>query len=172
MPLLVLIFAAHSYRALSDRNPTHTLAAHWYALSLLLFLLGMGLLGAVQAAPDVTIWTIGTRLSDLQSTLILLAVVAMTLGVINQATAELRGQNRRVTGLMPFWLVAFGIIGSGLALGLAGVMQTFLERKLSVGYLDTQTLLIPLYSGWVVGLGALALGVLVYGLIFWLRRPR
>src|SRR5262249_53395438 len=111
VPILYLIFAAHSYHALSDRNPTHTLAAHWYALSLVLFLLGIGLIGALQAAPEVHSYTTGTRLSDLQSTLTLLAVVSMSLGFINQATAELRGQNRRVTGLMPFWLVAFGIVG-------------------------------------------------------------
>jgi hypothetical protein len=67
--------------------------------------------------------------------------------------------------------VAFGIIGSGLALGLAGVVQTFLERQLSVGYLDTQTLLVPLYTGWFAGLVVLALGIGLYTLIFWLRRP-
>jgi hypothetical protein len=42
---------------------------------------------------------------------------------------------------------------------------------LSVGYLDTQTLLVPLYSGWFVGLVVLALGIGLYTLIFWLRRP-
>jgi nitric oxide reductase subunit B len=171
VPILDLIFAAHCYRALSDRNPTHTLAAHWFALSLVLFLLAIGFIGAIQAVPGVSQWTIGTRLSDLQSTLTLLAVVAVSLGFINQSTAELRGQNRRVTGLMPFWLVAFGILGSGIALGLAGVVQSFLERQLSVGYLDTQTLLIPLYTGWVIGLAVLTVGVVIYSLIFWLRRP-
>ncbi len=172
VPILYLIFAAHSYRALSDRNATYTLAAHWYALSLLLFLLGIGLVGTLQAAPDVRQWTSGTRLSDLQTTLTLFAGVAMSLGILNQGAAEIRGQNRRVTGLMPFWLVAFGVMGSGLALGLAGVVQTFLERQLSVGYLDTQTLIIPLYTGWFLGLVLLALGVILYTLIFWLRRPR
>ncbi len=171
VPILYLIFAAHSYRALSDRNPTHTLAAHWFALSLLLFLLGIGLIGSTQTLPDVHAYTTGTRLSDLQTTLTLLAVVSMSLGFINQATAELRGQNRRVTGLMPFWLVAFGIIGGALALGLTGVVQTFLERKANLGYLDTQTLIVPLYTGWFAGLVVLTSGILIYSLIFWLRRP-
>jgi nitric oxide reductase subunit B len=72
---------------------------------------------------------------------------------------------------MPFWLVAFGIVGGGLALGGAGAVQVYLERILSLGYLETQTLLIPLYVGWVLGGLALALGVLVYALGFWKRRP-
>lgn len=171
VPVLYLIFAAHSYRALSDRNGTHTLTAHWFTLSLLLFLLGPGLLGALQAVSTINQWTTGTRLTDLQTNFSLLAIAAMGLAFINQAAAELRGRNWRVTGLVPFWLVSFGVLGGGLALGLAGVVQTFLERKLSVGYLDTQTLLVPLYTGWVVGIVLMLLGLAVYAFTLWLRRP-
>ncbi|MBZ0284700.1 MAG: hypothetical protein K8L97_28440 [Anaerolineae bacterium] len=171
VPIAYLIFAAHSYKALSDRNATYTLAGHWYTLSLLLLLLGVGLLGGVQSAPGISTYTLGTRLTDLQSTFAGLAVVSMTLGVVNQGAAELKGHNRRLTGLSPFWLVAFGIIGGGLALGAAGVTQTITERQLSVGYLNTQTLIIPLYQGWFFGLVAVLLGAVIYGLTYWLRRP-
>jgi nitric oxide reductase subunit B len=171
LPVVYLIFAAHSYRALSDRNTNATLAAQWLALGVLLFLIGGGLLGGVGALPNLRDFTTGTRLSDLQTTLMQFAVVALLLGVFNQAIAELRGQNRRVTGLMPFWLVAFGVIGGGAALAAAGVAQVYLERLLSVGYLETQTLLIPLYTLWFMGLILLAFGVLVYALGFWVRRP-
>lgn len=171
VPIAYLIFAAHSYKALSDRNATYTLAGHWYTLSLLLLLLGIGLLGGVQSAPRVSIYTLGTRLTDLQNTFAELAVVAMALGVINQGAAELKGHNRRLTGLSPFWLVAFGIIGGGLALGAAGVVQSITERQLSVGYLNTQTLIIPLYQGWFLGLAAILVGMVIYGITYWLRRP-
>jgi nitric oxide reductase subunit B len=170
-PALYLILAAHSYKALSSRNATVTLAAHWYALGLLLFLLGPGLLGGLQAAPGIRQWTIGTRLTDLLATLTALAVIAIVLGVINQAAAELRGQNRRVTGLTPFWLVAFGIVGGGAALAGAGIAQTYLERILGVGYLETQTLIAPLYALWVLGWLSVALGAGIYALAFWARRP-
>jgi hypothetical protein len=96
----------------------------------------------------------------------------MALGVINQGTAELRGQNRRITGLMPFWLVAFGVLGGALALSGVGIVQVFTERMSSTGYLDVQNLVIPLYTGWVVGLVSLALGVLIYALGFRARRLR
>ncbi len=170
-PVLLLIVAAHCYRALSDRHPNTTLAAHWFTLSLLLLLVGIGLLGGLLAVPEIRAYTLGTRLSDVQSTLALLAGPMLALGVFNQAAAELRGENRRVTGLVPFWLAAFGLLASALALAAAGIVQVYLERTLSVGYLETQTLLIPLYGGWVAGLAVFGLGLLVFGLTFWLRRP-
>jgi hypothetical protein len=171
VPILYLIVAAHSYKALSNRNPTVTLAAHWYALGLLLLLIGAGLLGGLQAAPGIRQWTAGTRLSDLQTTLTTFAIVAIVLGVVNQVAAEMRGQNRRVTGLTPFWLVAFGIVGGAAVLGCAGVVQTYLERIAGIGYLETQTLLIPLYMLWLLAWLAIALGIGIYTLTLWLRRP-
>lgn len=169
IPVCYLIFASHTYHAFASRNPTNTLAAHWTALGVLLFL-GVGVLGGLQA--PLRQWTAGTRLSDLQPTLALLAVIAISLGVVNQAAAEMRGHNRRVTGLAPFWLVVFGSIGGGLALAGAGLVQVYLERVLSIGYVDVQALIAPLYALWVGGLALLALGVSVYALVFWLRRPR
>ncbi len=171
-PLLYLLAIARCYPALTQRNGTHTLAAHWFTLSLLLFFLAFGLVAAAQLAPAIRPYTLGTRLADLQSTLTLLAAVVMSLGVVNQAAAERRGQNWRVTGLTPFWLVSVGILGGGLALAAAGVVQVYLERLLSIGYLDTQVLIVPLYTGWVMGLITLLLGIVLYALGFWSHRPQ
>ena len=171
VPALYLIVAAHCYAALSNRNDNPGLSAHWFALSLLLFLLGIGLLGGLAAAPGIGQWTVGTRLTDLQSTLTLLAAVAMSLGIVNQGSAELYGKNRRITGLTPFWLVAFGGVGGGLALAAAGVAQVYMERLLSIGYLDVQNMIAPLYALWTVGLLLFAAGAGVLALAFWARRP-
>ena len=170
-PLLVAVFAAHSYRALTDRNASRTLAAQWVSLAVILFLLAFGLLGGAQALPGVRVLSSGTRLSDVQHTLMLFAVAAVVLGMVNQAGAEARG-GLKITGFIPFWLVTFGLLGGGLALAAAGVVQVVVERQLSVGYLDTQTLLTPLYGGWAFGTGALALGLWIYTLSAVLRRPR
>jgi nitric oxide reductase subunit B len=171
VPVLYLIFAAHSYGALSERAQTHSLAAHWYALSLLLLLIGVGFLGGLQAQADVEQWTAGTRLTDLQATLTMLGIASMGLGMVNHTASDLYARRKRINGLTPFWLVAFGIIIGGAALGSAGVAQVYMERILSVGYLDVQTLVIPLYMLWVLGLLLLAAGIGIYGLTFWIRRP-
>jgi nitric oxide reductase subunit B len=171
-PVFYLLVIARCYPALTQRNGTHTLAAHWFTLSILLFFLAFGLVAAAQLAPAIRPYTLGTRLNDLQSTLTLMAAVAMSLGVVNQSAAELRGQNWRITGLTPFWMVSVGILGGGLALGAAGVVQVYLERLLSIGYLDTQALLVPLYIGWIMGLISLLLGIVLYALGFWSHRPQ
>lgn len=171
VPVCYLIFASHVYKALASRNMNASLAAHWFALAVLLLLLAVGSLGAVQTVPGIQQWTIGTRLSDVQFALTALGLVAVLLGVINEAVAELRGQNRRITGLMPFWLVALGSIGAALALGGAGLTQTYMERILGVGYLETQRVLVPLYAFWVSGLALVAVGLLIYALGFIARRP-
>jgi hypothetical protein len=51
------------------------------------------------------------------------------------------------------------------------VAQTYLERILSIGYLETQTLITPLYALWVVGWLSVAVGIGIYTLGFWARRP-
>lgn len=170
VPVVYLIFAAHSYRAFSDRNTNATLSAHWLALGILL-LLGAALLSGLNALPGVRVYTAGTRLSDLQVTLVQSGVISVLLGVFNQIAAELRGLNRRVTGLTPFWLVAFGAFVSGAALASAGLVQVYLERLLSIGYLESQALIVPLYSLWVIGLVLLAAGLIIYALGMRARRP-
>ncbi len=169
-PLLYLIFAAHTYAAFSKRNETATLAAHWAALGVLLLVLGIGVLGAALAITQV--WTSGTQLSALLPITAQYAITAVILGVVNQSFAEMRGQPRRVTGLAPFWLIAFGMVGSGFALTGVGLVQVYLERILGINHAEAQMLLAPLYSLWIVGLATLLLGVVVYATIVWIRRPR
>jgi hypothetical protein len=169
--LAYLVFAAHSYRALSDANTNRTLAAHWYGLAVLLFLLGTGTLGALNAWPEMIRWTRTSYLTELQATLTALAIVCVTLGAINQAAAELRGHNRRVTGLIPFWLVTFGALGGGLALAGAGLVQAVLESLPGVSHSETREYVLPLYRFWAAGLASILLGVVVYALGFYVRRP-
>lgn len=170
-PVLLLIAAAHHYKVLANRNQNATLAAHWLALGVLCWLLGLGILGGLLSAPVLRQWTAGTRLADAQSLLTLLAPIAVVLGVINQAASELHGVNGRITGYIPFWLVAFGGLASAFLLAGAGLVQVYLERVMSVGYLDAQTMLAPVFALALVGTMAGTLGVGVYALGFWLRRP-
>ncbi|HEX2905931.1 MAG TPA: hypothetical protein VHO69_03680 [Phototrophicaceae bacterium] len=172
IPVACWMVAAHSYRALSDRNATHTLAAHWFSLALLLLLLGPGFLGALQTPFVVSRWTLGTRLTAIQHTLTAWMPIALSLGVINQAAAEMRGRNWRVTGLIPFWLVSFGIIGLGLAESGAGLVQTYLERIVGLPFAEVQRLLTPLDTLAAVGWLSVILGIAIYTLTLWLRRPR
>jgi hypothetical protein len=171
IPLAYLIYAAHLYHALSNRNTATTLAAHWLALGALCWVV-TALFSAINALPDLQVYIAGTRLIEAQNVLFVFGVIAVILGAANQSSAELRGSSQRVTGLMPFWLVAFGALTSAVLLACAGVVQVFMERRASIGFLDVQMLIVPLYSLWTLALIVLLIGLVIYGLSFYLRRPR
>lgn len=170
VPVLYIFLAGHSYRALSDRNNSRTLAAHWYALALVLFLIGGGVMGPLLAYTHP--WVVDTYLTDSRTFLITWGVIAVILGVVNQAGAELRGQNRRITGLMPFWFVASGVLGGGAALAGAGLIQVYLERRLELDATFVQEELAPLLLGWRFCVGLVLVGLVMYALGFWVRRVR
>lgn len=170
VPILCWMIAAHSYRPLSQRGPAQTLAGHWIALGVILLLAGPGFVGSISALPGVQAVIPGTRLDDLLYTLSNFAWLAICMGMLNQAVAELRGHNRRITGLLPFWLVSFGVIISSAGLAAAGIIQIYMERLIGIGYLDAQRLMVPLYLIWIGGLLLVAMGIGVYALGFRARR--
>ncbi len=170
--LIYLITASHHYLPLAHRSATDTLAAHWLALGIVLLLIGVGMIGAIQIAPAIRHATTGTWLSALPEQAALGAIMAIILGTINQIAAELRADQRRITGLMPFWLVAFSLIGGVLLLAGIGLVQVYVERLVGVGWLEAETLLAPLYTLWAGVSVLLPGGLIIYGFLFLLRNPQ
>ncbi|MGQ9908775.1 MAG: hypothetical protein ACUVS2_08070 [Candidatus Flexifilum sp.] len=166
-----LIILAHGYHALSRRNAVQTLAGHWIVLAGLAWLFS-ALIGAAAALPALRPYLAGTRTLDAAAELTAAGLIAAVLGGITALAVEARGANRSITGLIPVWLISTGAIGGGLLLAIAGIVQAYLERAVSIGYLDAQALLVPLYVGWAGGIGLIGLGALVYGLGVYARRPR
>ncbi|MDX1994178.1 MAG: hypothetical protein SF029_17460 [bacterium] len=168
LTVIVALFAAviFALRILRAANGARVL--RWLALAAVLLFGGLGLLGALTAVEAVGRWTLGTRLSDLQTLLTSLAVVAVGLGAAEAARENALREEHRVLrrGLAgaPFWLVAVGVIVVGVALAGAGLVQVYLERVVGVGYLETQEYLAPLYAAWIAGLTAAGLGLLAFGL--------
>ncbi len=171
IPLLVLIYARHAYAPLANRSDSPALAAHWAALCLLLLLWGMGLAGSITAPVVIRQWIYGTRLTDLAPWLTLYAVLAMSLGGINQATMELRGLPRRITGLMPFWLMSFGLNGLGLTWLLVGTGQLYLGRMAGLAPQGVNELTRLLYIGQVIAAALMLMGAMIYAVQLWVRRP-
>jgi hypothetical protein len=162
---------AHGYRALAARNDNATLAPHWYALALLLWLLGVGLVGSLRAQPDIYAFTHWLRMAQAQRLLTLFAPVCILLGATNQIGAELHGQNGRIAGYPPFWLIAFGVIGAALALSAGGLVQSYLLALTSMTPTDIAASLHVLDALALLGKVSVACGVGIYALSFWLRRP-
>jgi len=145
--------AARTHRALSRHNPASTLASHWVALAVLLFW-GAGF--AFRNSPFSEPLT-------LKAYLMTFACTAVILGAINQAVAEMRGINRRVTGLIPVWCFSLGVMGSAYALSVAGLLITMPEDSLLAERIGT------LGDYMEYGLLIVIVGLCVYTLALWLR---
>ncbi len=167
IPLCHLILAGHSCRVLRERGADASLSPHWMALAALYWLIGGGFLGTF----GIYLRSDG-YLADAQQGLIGWVMLTIALGFVNGCAAELRGDNRRVTGYAPFWLIAFGV---GLATVMQicrGAVELYLREVFALDAASIAGLLLPLTVIWLIGLLAAAMGILIYALGFWARRPQ
>lgn len=134
----------------------------WQSIAILLMILGIGVLGAVFIIPEIGSYAIGTRLSDLQVTLVAWSVLLIIISSLSLSLKNSQIDSVTNSKSLTVWLILGGIIASTQTLLLAGVVQVFLERVLSVGYLDTQTIIIPLYTLWIIGILILSFGLAKY----------
>ena len=171
IPLGYIILAGHSYRALSSRNENASLAPHWIALATLFWLVGGGFLGALSSQPAIGEAMRGTDLAQAQDWLAGWVLIAIVLAFVNEGASSLRGDNRRVTGYVPLWLIAFGAGLAAITQASRGVAQIDLRDVAAVEASAMSELLLPLTVIWIICLFAVAAGIATYTLGFWLRRP-
>ncbi len=164
-----VLLASHSARALRHRNENASLAPHWIALATIFWLVGGGFLGALSIQPGIANAMRATDLAAAQHWLGGWANLAVVLGFVNEAAASLRGDNLRVTGYMPYWLMAFGVGLSGILQTCRGLLQIYLRDVAAVAELE---LLLPLTLVWLICLLGVAAGMALYAIGYWLRRPR
>jgi hypothetical protein len=131
---------------------------YWANLSVLMLMLSLGILGAAFAVPALGMHMVGTQLSEVQFDMAAWAIVGVLFSVLCQLSED-NYQGFR------FWLVAGGLVTAASALIIAGVAQSFMERVLSIGYLDTQNTILPLYIIWIIG-------ILLWSLGFFLQSVR
>jgi len=170
-PLVVICYillASHSARALRNRDENDSLATHWIALATIFWLIGGGCLGALSIQPGIAQAMRNTDLAAAQDWLGGWVCLAVVLGFINEAAASLRGDNHRVTGYAPYWLMAFSVGLSGIVQVCRGVLQIYLRDVAPSALLD---LLLPVTLLWLICLLGVATGMAIYAIGFWLRRP-
>ena len=164
-----ILLASHSARALRNRAENASLAPHWMALATIFWLVGAGFLGALSIQPGIAQAMRATDLAAAQNWLGGWVNLAVVLGFVNEAAASLRGDNQRVTGYMPYWLMAFGVGLSGIIQACRGLLQIYLPQAAPSAESE---LLLPLTLVWLICLLGVAAGMALYALGYWLRRPR
>lgn len=166
-----IILAGHHYRALRDRNQDMSLSAHWIALATAYWLLA-GFMGVLSVQSGIQTLMINTGLAEAQILLIQTVMLLIVLGLVNYVAPYLRGENRRVTGFIPLWLIGFGQGFVILMMGSAGVVEIYLRNFAGLDNPMIDGLLLPLTIITLFCQIGVAFGIIIYALGFVARRPK
>jgi nitric oxide reductase subunit B len=168
-PLAFLAMTAYAYSILRRSGLGHpnTLALHWTIGSAIFSTLGAGILGLAHTWPQVNRWTHGTHITTMHGHMAFFgAYVMITLGMITYALPELTRtpaeERQTKLGLAAFWLMVGGMFGMTMALAAAGITQTYLERIMGFGYLETQQKIQVHYLMWLATSVVFSLGVVAF----------
>jgi nitric oxide reductase subunit B len=174
-PLSFLAMAMYAYSAIKRSGLRHSnrMALHWTMGSAIFSALGAGVLGLAHTWPSVNKWTHGTMITPMHGHMAFFgAYVMIVLAMITYAAPEIFGHDAegRETGaaLWAFWLQIAGMFGMTMAFAAAGITQTYLERILGLGYLETQQK-IQVHFLMLLGTGllfTLGVGLFLYDFFF------
>ncbi len=143
-PFAFLAMAAYAYYATRRSGYAHPnrLAMHWTIGSAIFSAIGAGVLGLAHTWPSVNQWTHGTHVTSMHGHMAFFgAYVMIVMAMMYYALPHFRGWDpgeNDTVGMWGFWLQVAGMFGMTMAFGAAGIAQTYLERIMGVGYLETQ----------------------------------
>lgn len=176
-PLALLGMAIWAYAAMRRSGLAHpnSLAIHWTLGSAVFTVFGAGLLGLAHTWPSVNKWTHGTLITPMHGhSAFFGAYVMIILAMITYAIPHLcpgRKPSGTTLGFWAFWLQIAGMFGMTLAFATAGIAQTYLERIMGLGYLETQ-LNLQVHFLMLVATGALfSAGAILFIVDFFLTPP-
>jgi nitric oxide reductase subunit B len=155
-PLAFLAMATYAYTVIRRSGLAHPngLALHWTIGATVFSAIGAGILGFAHTWPQVNQWTHGTHVTTMHGHMAFFGAYAMiNLAIISFAVPGLTGRREEETqtllGMASFWLMVGGMFGMTMALAAAGITQTYLERIMGVGYLETQQKMQVHYLMWL-----------------------
>src|SRR5688572_7025256 len=144
-PLALFGMAIFAYYAMRRSGLAHPnkLALHWTVGSAVFTAFGAGLLGLAHTWPAVNKWTHGTLITPMHGhSAFFGAYVMINLAIISFAMPYFTGRSEEkresTLGYWAFWLQTIGMLGMTLAFATAGIAQTYLERIMGLGYMETQ----------------------------------
>lgn len=143
-PLALFGMAIYAYFAMRRSRLDHPngLGIHWAVGSAVFTVFGAGILGLAHTWPAVNKWTHGTLITPMHGhsafygayVMIVLAMIVYTMPYLTRG----RSESGSTMGYWAFWLQIAGMFGMTLSFATAGIAQTYLERIMGLGYLDTQ----------------------------------
>jgi nitric oxide reductase subunit B len=164
LPILLMLIDTMNHvkhRQLEIKNPhTWTLAIGCAALHMI----GAGVWGFMHTLPQINYYTHGSQVTVSHGHLAFFGAYALlNIMVFYYAMPKIKGIDiyDASRGKAAFWTMSTAMMLMGLSFGIAGVVQSYLERVLGMGYMAAQAYM-RLWMGvtFFLGLGFLA-GVLI-----------
>jgi nitric oxide reductase subunit B len=134
------LFAIYMYRK-GEKNHPNKIALYWTIGSAIVSFVGAGLLGFAHTLPQTNIYTHGTLVTAMHGHYAFWGAYAMiVMAMISYALPNLTGRKRydNFAGHLAFWLSNIGMLGMVVALGVAGVVQVYLERIYKMDFMEAQ----------------------------------
>ncbi|MBS4070173.1 MAG: cbb3-type cytochrome c oxidase subunit I [Algoriphagus sp.] len=138
--LAMALFAVYMYRK-GEKSHPNKLALFWTIGAAIVSFIGAGLLGFAHTLPQTNLYTHGTLVTAMHGHYAFWGAYAMiVLAIISYALPNLTGRKRHdnTNGHLAFWLSNIGMLGMVTALGVAGVVQVYLERRLGMDFMIAQ----------------------------------
>jgi nitric oxide reductase subunit B len=141
-PVPIVLMLWDTVRHVKDRQAKIINPVVWiFAVGCAIFhLVGAGLWGFLHTLPQINYYTHGSQVTVSHGHLAFFGAYALlNLTVFYYAFAQLKGISsfRQILGKWGFWITTISMFLMGLAFGVAGVLQSYLERVLGLGYMTT-----------------------------------
>lgn len=144
-PLPILLMLVDTWRYVKHRSlPIQPRLTWLYLVGMaILHFVGAGLMGFAHTLPMINYYTHGSQVTVAHGHLSFFgAYVLANLTFFYFAIPRLKGfpegKYDEFSGQLGFWLMCLGIVGMSLAFGVAGVLQTYLERIQGQPYMVAQ----------------------------------
>ncbi len=144
-PFPILLMLVDAWRDIRDRAlPVRSRLTWTYLVGMvILHFVGAGLFGFAHTLPQINYYTHGSQVTVSHGHLAFFgAYVLMNLTFFYFAIPRIKGypdgDYEEGPGQWGFWLMSLGVLGMGLAFGVAGVLQAYLERVQGQPYILAQ----------------------------------
>jgi len=129
-------------------------------------LVGAGIWGFAHTLPQINYYTHGSQVTASHGHLAFFGAYALlNFAMFWYALPKLRGVSRfkPTLAIAGFWIMSLAVLGLGVAMGIAGILQTYIERVMGQGFMTAQLQMqfwfkVVLFFG-VVLLGGLILSI-------------
>ncbi len=165
-PVPILFMVIDTLRDVRERKAEieNKVALYWAVGCAVMHFFGAGVWGFAHTLPQINQWTHGTQVTASHGHFAFFGAYAMlNLTVIYFALPQIKGVKlfRNGLSLMAIRMMTFFMVLIALALGIAGIVQAYLQRVLGMDYLTTQGYMKLWYavfwaSAWGFAIGAFA----------------